>query len=161
MPRFTYHGFRYVLVRGITKEQATPELLTYVVFHSKLEERGGFQCSDEIVNRLQEATRRSDLSNFYYYPVDCCQREKNGWTADAALSAEHMLMNLTVGNSYKEWMRNIAKAQNDAGAIPGIIPTGGWGFAWGNGPAWDNIIVYLPFYTYQSVSYTHLTLPTT
>ena len=68
MPRFTYHGFRYVLVRGITKEQATPELLTYVVFHSKLEERGGFQCSDEIVNRLQEATRRSDLSNFYYYP---------------------------------------------------------------------------------------------
>ena len=149
MPRFTYHGFRYVLVRGITKEQATPELLTYVVFHSKLEERGGFQCSDEIVNRLQEATRRSDLSNFYYYPVDCCQREKNGWTADAALSAEHMLMNLSVGNSYKEWMRNIAKAQNDAGAIPGIIPTGGWGFAWGNGPAWDNIIVYLPFYTYQ------------
>lgn len=149
MPHFTYHGFRYVLVRGITKEQATPDLLTYVIFNSDLEERGGFHCSDEIVNKLQEATRRSDLSNFYYYPVDCCQREKNGWTADAALSTEHMLLNLSVGNSYKEWMRNIAKAQNDAGALPGIIPTGGWGFAWGNGPAWDNVIVYLPYYTYK------------
>ena len=148
MPHFTYHGFQYVLVRGITKEQATKDLLTYVEFHSDLEERGGFRCSDEIVNKLQEATRRSDVSNFYYYPVDCCQREKNGWTADAALSSEHMLLNLSVGNCYKEWMRNIAKAQNDAGAVPGIIPTGGWGFAWGNGPAWDNVIVYLPYYTY-------------
>lgn len=149
MPRFTYHGFRYVLVRGITKEQATMDLLTYIVFNSDIEERGNFNCSDDIVNKLQEITRRSDLSNFYYYPVDCCQREKNGWTADAALSAEHMLMNLSVGNSYKEWMRNIAKAQNDDGAMPGIIPTGGWGFAWGNGPAWDNIIVYLPYFTYK------------
>ena len=152
MPHFTYHGFRYVLVRGITKEQATPELLTYVVFNSDLEERGGFSCSDEIVNKLQEITRRTDLANFYYYPVDCCQREKNGWTADASLSAEHMLLNLSAGNSYKEWMRNIAKAQNDQGAIPGIVPTGGWGFAWGNGPAWDNVIVNIPYYTYK---YTH------
>ncbi len=151
-PHFTYHGFRYVLVRGITKKQATRSLLTYAVYNSDLKERGGFTCSDDIANKLQEAVRRSDLSNFYYYPVDCCQREKNGWTADASLSSEHVLLNLSAGNSYKEWMRNIAKAQNDEGAIPGIVPTGGWGFAWGNGPAWDNVIVNIPYYTYK---YTH------
>jgi len=31
-------------------------------------------------------------------------------------------------------MRSIVRAQNNKGALPGIVPTGGWGFAWGNGP---------------------------
>lgn len=147
-PSFTYHGFRYVLVRGITAEQAKPELLTFLVMHSDLQERGGFVCSDPVVNTLQEITRRSDLSNFYYFPTDCPQREKNGWTADAALSAEHVLLNLSPEKSYREWMRSVCKAQNDAGALPGIVPTGGWGFEWGNGPAWDSVLFYLPYYTY-------------
>ena len=73
-PSFTYHGFQYVLVTGITPEQATPDLLTYVVMNSDLKERGGFTCSDPTVNTLQELTRRSDLANFYYFPTDCPQR---------------------------------------------------------------------------------------
>ena len=28
------------------------------------------------------------------------------------------------------------------------MPTGGWGFLWGNGPAWDSILAYLPYYVY-------------
>ena len=89
LPPFTYHGFRYVLVEGITPEQATPDLLTYEVMYSDAPTRGGFSCSDETVNRLYEMTQRADRSNFVYIPTDCPQREKNGWTADAALSAEH------------------------------------------------------------------------
>lgn len=50
-PTFVYHGFRYVKVTGITAQQATPELLTYVVMHSALRSRGGFACSDETVNQ--------------------------------------------------------------------------------------------------------------
>ena len=146
-PRFTYHGFRYVLVTGITAEQATPELLTYLVMNSDLRERGGFRCSDETVNRLQEITRRSDLANFYYFPTDCPQREKNGWTADASLSAEHMILNLEVERSYREWHRNIRKAQNEEGQIPGIIPTCNWGYD--TGPAWDHVLAELPYQVYK------------
>ena len=147
-PSFTYHGFRYVKVTGITPEQATEDLLTFVVLHSDLKTRGGFSCSDGTVNKLQEITRRSDLSNFYYFPTDCPQREKNGWTADAALSCEQMMLNFNPETSYREWLRNICKAQDKNGALPGIIPTGGWGFKWGNGPAWDCILAYLPYYVY-------------
>lgn len=147
-PRFTYHGFRYVLVKGITEEQATQDLLTYVVMNSDIKERGGFSCSDEIANKLQDMTRRSDLANFYYFSTDCPQREKNGWTADAALSAEHFLLNLQAETSYREWMRNICKAQDDNGMIPGIVPTGTWGYGRGLGPAWDCVLVYLPYYVY-------------
>ena len=149
MPRFTYHGFRYAVVSGITEAQATPGLLTYQIMHSNLEERGGFTCSDPVANKLQELTRRSTLSNFHYFPTDCPHREKNGWTGDAAISVEHTLLNLAPETSYLEWLRSVCKAQNAAGTFPGIVPTGGWGFEWGNGPAWDRVIAVLPYFTYR------------
>lgn len=147
-PSFTYHGFRYVRVDGITAEQATPELLTYLVYHTELHTRADFRCSHEIATKLQEMTQRSILSNFHHFPTDCPQREKNGWTADAALSCEAALLNFDPERNYREWMRNICKAQREDGALPGIVPTTGWGFHWGNGPAWDCVLAYLPYYTY-------------
>ena len=149
VPRFTYFGFRYVLVEGITKEQATDSLLTYLVMSSDLPTIGGFASSDERVNALFRATVNSDRSNFYYFPTDCPHREKNGWTGDASMSADHMTLLYEVDDSYEEWLRNIRKAQHDTGALPGIIPTFGWGFHWGNGPAWDSVLFSLPYELYR------------
>lgn len=147
-PSFTYHGFQYVHVKGLKPEQATKELLTYVMMNTLLPERGNFSCSDPIVNALQAMTRRSTLSNFHHFPTDCPQREKNGWTGDASLSVEHTLLNLQPDENYREWMRAIRKAQAENGAIPAIIPTGGWGFVTYCGPAWDNVLIYIPYMTY-------------
>ena len=149
IPSFTYHGFRYVKVSGITAEQATPDLLTYIVLHSDLKSRGDFSCSDVVVNKLQELTRRSDISCFHYFPTDCPQREKNGWTADAALSCEHMLLNYEAEVSYRQWLQNICKSQSRDGVIPCVVPTTTiWGYEWGTGPAWDCVLAYLPYYVY-------------
>ncbi|MBQ8267257.1 MAG: family 78 glycoside hydrolase catalytic domain, partial [Clostridia bacterium] len=148
-PSFTYHGFQYVTVTGITEQQATPELLTYLVMNSDLKMCGSFTTSDKTLAALQDMTLRSDLANFYYFPTDCPQREKNGWTADAALSAEQMLLKFDSSTSNREWIRNICKAQDTKGALPGIVPTGGWGFSWGNGPAWDCVLAYLPYFNYK------------
>ncbi len=145
-PQFTYHGFRYVVVLGIDESQATPDLLTYIICSSALKERGNFKCSDDVVNKLQAMTRNATVSNFYYFPTDCPQREKNGWTGDANMSCRHTLLNLNPENSYKEWLRNVRKAQRENGEIPGIVPTGNWGY--GSGPAWDAVLVNLPYYTY-------------
>ena len=148
LPHFTYYGFRYAKVMGITEAEATDELLTYVVMHTELKTRGGFTCSDDTINLLQDMTRRADVANFWHFPTDCPQREKNGWTADAALSAEQLLLNFDPEDNYTEWMRSIVRAMDIRGALPGIVPTGGWGFAWGNGPAWDSVLVHLPYYNY-------------
>lgn len=147
-PSFTYHGFRYVKVCGVTEQQATKELLTYLVYHTELHTRGDFSCSNKIATYLQEITRRSLISNFHHFPTDCPQREKNGWTADAALTCEAALINYDPERNYREWQRNIVKAQRADGALPGIVPTAGWGFEWGNGPAWDCVLAYLPYFTY-------------
>ena len=145
-PHFTYYGFRYAFVTGVKAEQATTEFLTAVVMNTELGDRGNFSCSDEILNKLQEMTRRSTLGNFQHFPNDCPHREKNGWTADAALSAEQTLLNFEPEENYLMWEKCIVNAMNEDGALPGIVPTGGWGFHWGNGPAWDSVLIYLPYF---------------
>lgn len=148
-PKFTYHGFRYVLVKGITEEQATKELLTYNVMSSDLDEIGGFNCSDETINTLFEMVKRSDRSNYYYFPTDCPHREKNGWTGDISMSADHMIMLYDIEKSSREWMKGLRAAQIESGQIPVIVPTSDWGYDWGTGPAWDSVLFNLPYLLYK------------
>ena len=70
--------------------------------------------------------RRSDRANFYYFPTDCPHREKNGWTGDAQVSAEHMILTIGAEKSWREWLNNIRAAQDPKGELPGIVPTGTW-----------------------------------
>ena len=148
-PFFHYSGFRYVLVEGITEEQATKELLTFKVMSSDVKTVGGFNCSDERINTLFEMVKNADRSNLYYFPTDCPHREKNGWTGDASMSADHTSLIFDVEKSYREWLCNVRAAQTDAGVLPGIVPTAGWGFKWGNGPAWDSALFNLPYVLYK------------
>lgn len=149
-PRFTYHGFQYVLAEGLLDEQVLEDTLTFVEFHSDIPERGDFTCSLGRANRIQEAARRSTASNFQYFPNDCPQREKNGWTGDAAISAEHTLLNFEAERSYQEWMRNVRKAQTQNGSLPGIVPTAGWGYGDScHSPAWDCVLTEIPYQIYK------------
>lgn len=148
-PKFKYDGFRYAAVEGLTQEQATSDAVIFIEMNSDVKERAGFLSSDDTLNRLQEMTRQSDLSNFYYFPTDCPHREKNGWTGDIALSAERHLLTLSAENSLKEFLANVRCAQREDGALPGIVPTGGWGFDWSRGPAWDAVCIEVPYYLYR------------
>ena len=149
MPSFTWHGFRYCEVHGLTDEQATVDAVTFVSTRTDLPQTCKFTCDNDTVNKLVELTLQSDKSNFVYYPYDCPHREKNGWTADAALSAEQMLYSFDAKQSLEQWLLQIRNAQTPDGVLPGIIPTAGWGFEWGNGPAWDSVLVELPFELYR------------
>ena len=149
IPIFTYHGFRYVLVEGITEEQATKDLLTYVVFNTDIKKRSSFRCSDSTLNNLYEMGIRADLSNFHHFPTDCPHREKNGWTGDISVSAHQLLLSFDCSQSFDVWLDNARYAQTEEGQLPGIIPTDTWGYKWGCGPAWDSAIVNVPYYCYK------------
>lgn len=148
-PSFTYHGFRYVYVEGITQEQATKSLLTYLVIHSDIKTRASFACSNKIINRIQECVVRTDKANYHYFLTDCPHREKNGWTGDIAATAEQINYNFDTYISAREWLNTVRKAQLETGQIPGIIPTGGWGYEWGSGLIWDSVLVELPYQLYR------------
>ena len=146
-PRFTYHGFRYVEVTGFP-DKPTPENLCGCVVHTSLESLGEFECSNEMFNAIQECARRSTLTNFHGVPTDCPHREKNPWTGDAQVSAEQALLNFNPTTAYMKWMRDFKDVQRKSGQLPGIVPTGGWGFNWGSGPAWDSAVILIPWYVY-------------
>ncbi len=147
-PRFTYHGFRYVKVIGFPG-LPTLDSLTACFVHTALEKRGNFECSNELLNKIQTATIWSSLSNYHGFPTDCPQREKNGWTGDALLSAEQLLLNFDPATAYRKWMQDFRDVQRSSGQLPGIVPTGGWGFNWGSGPAWDSAFILIPWYVYE------------
>ena len=148
-PNFTYHGFRYAFVEGITAEQATPDLLTYVVFNTDMPIRSHFECSDTTLNTLYDMAIRADLSNFHHFPTDCPHREKNGWTGDASVSAHQLLLSFDCATPLGVWLESARYAQTPEGKLPGIIPTATWGYEWGSGPAWDAAIINIPYYIYK------------
>ncbi|MBE6733075.1 MAG: hypothetical protein E7561_03670 [Ruminococcaceae bacterium] len=148
VPAFTYHGYRYCYVTGITEAQATKELVTMLKVSDDFVKLGEFSCSDKDINTLQEMVVNSNLSNFVHFPTDCPHREKNGWTGDATVSAEQMLLNHDVTGGWREWLCNIRAAQKESGQIPCIVPTESWGYEWGTGPIWDNVLFELPYMAY-------------
>lgn len=148
-PSFTYHGFRYVMVEGVGLRQISDDFITMCVLHSDIPAAGRFSCSDDTLNRLQEVCCNTIKSNFFYFPTDCPQREKNGWTGDAALGAEQQLWNLDCANSLAVWLDNIRKAQDESGKLPAVVPTDEFGWAQYNGPGWDRIIIELPWQIYR------------
>ena len=147
-PSFVYHGFQYIEVSGLP-EKPIPETITGMILHTDFESAGTFQCSNELFNKIQQNALSSYESNFMGYPTDCPQREKNGWTADAHLAAEMGLYNFKAQNGYAKWLGDIADEQRPTGELAAIVPSSGWGYFWGNGPAWDNAMVLIPWYLYQ------------
>jgi len=147
-PRFVYSGFRYVQVTGFPGKP-TPASLSALAVHTDLESTGSFECSNELLNDIQRCTRWSYVNNFHGHPTDCPHREKNGWTGDAHLAAEAGLYNFEPSASYTKWMSDFHDEQRSSGELPGIVPTGGWGYKWGNGPAWDSAYVLIPWYLYE------------
>jgi alpha-L-rhamnosidase len=147
-PHFTYHGFQYVEVTGFPGKPTVDNFRAMVV-HTDFDKAGIFACSNELLNTIQKHTIWSYRSNFVDgYPTDCPHREKNGWTGDAQLAAEQAMYNFDNNAAYRKWMNDLKDEQQANGNLPGIVPTSGWGYAWGNGPPWDSATVLIPWYLY-------------
>ena len=144
-PRFVYHGFQYVEVTGLPSEP-TAETIQAEVVHTDFPTAGSFTCSNEMFNKIQTMTLWSYRGNFHGYPTDCPHREKNGWMGDAHLAAEQAMYNFENAPGYLKWLWDIQDSQKKDGQLPGIVPTSGWGFSWGNGPAWDSAFILIPWY---------------
>lgn len=143
-PSFCYHGFRFVTVENAPKDF---EIVAKYLY-TDLKQIGDFSCNDETLNKIHQASLRSTLSNYVGIPTDCPHREQNGWTGDALMSLDQCLMNFDMVKAYKKWLNDFKDAQRPSGQLPGIIPSAGWGYNWGSGPAWDSALIHIPYKTY-------------
>ncbi|KAK8118086.1 uncharacterized protein PG998_006367 [Apiospora kogelbergensis] len=153
-PQFTFHGFRYVQVDGLTQPTPTKENFKALVMHTDLKRRGEFTCSNAKVNQLHSNIRWSMDGNFLSIPTDCPQRdERLGWTGDIQVFSPtaNFLYNTT--GMLGDWMLDLQSEQmafDDC--IPPLvspsIPIPGWPHS----PAaiWDDVVVLTPYALYQS-----------
>ncbi|MEE0946147.1 MAG: family 78 glycoside hydrolase catalytic domain [Acutalibacteraceae bacterium] len=144
--RFAYHGFRFVECTGINKEDII--LIESVFVHQDIKRRSTFECSNEILNKLFNCGIRSTFSNMFYNPIDCPTREKLGWMNDAQSSCEQFLTDFHLEKLLSKWVEDMKDAMLDSGELPGIVPTHGWGYEWGNGPVSDGCFFETPYRIY-------------
>ena len=154
-PRFTYHGFRYVQVTGLT-EKLTLDSLTGRWVYTDPEPAGHFTCSNERINKVQELILRTLLNNMHGIPTDCPQREKMGWMDDGCVGMETAFYNWDLPLFYEKWFHDMMDAQDANGFVPDFVPTCGWGRSGPDGSPgemadqwWGGAIVMAPWKLYQ------------
>ncbi|NLO83232.1 MAG: family 78 glycoside hydrolase catalytic domain [Clostridiales bacterium] len=145
-PLFTYHGFRYIELTGVTEPDTN--MVSGIFVHLDVQTTSSFECSNTYLNRLFRMGQMSTLSNLHYIPTDCPTREKLGWANDAQASAEQMIINFDTVRFFKKWLVDIEDSMREDGAIPGIIPTSGWGYEWGAGPVSSGVLFEIPYLIY-------------
>jgi len=146
-PRFTYHGFRYVEIKGFP---GTPKLDTIRgrVVHSAVEPIGSFAASKDILNGIQRIITWGQKTNLHSIPTDCDQRdERMGWMGDAQGTAEEAIMNFDMAAFYTNFMRDIRDVQDEKGRLSDTVP-----HIWGGenaDPAWATAYPLICWYMYQ------------
>lgn len=148
-PEFTYHGFRYVELRSSQPVPADKIRLTGRQMRTGIGRAGNFGCSNELLNRIYDATMLSYEDNIHSIPTDCPQREKNGWTADAHVAIDLGLLNYDGITLYEKWMDDFADNQLANGNVSGIVPSAGWGYGDSPGPVWDAALFIVPLALYD------------
>lgn len=143
-PRFHYNGFQYVSVRSDRPIELDMNSIEAHFLSTDMESVGEFNSSNDLLNKIWRAVRRSYQANFYGIPTDCPHREKNGWTADAHISMDIALTNFDGLLAYEKWIDDFVDNQHDDGYISGIIPSSGWGYGDWPGPVWDAAMFIIP-----------------
>ncbi len=152
MPRFTYHGFRYMEITGYHDLRAygtDPELCVAVchVLSTDLAPAGSFESSHDDLDHLRTLMMSTYRSNYHGLPEDCPAREKCGWLGDAQVVCNLGLLNYDTEASYLKYMRDIRDSESVYGVWQMIAPgKRGCGEA---SPLWGCANVIIPYWLWR------------
>lgn len=125
-PHFTFYGFRYVKVTGmtLTRENLDSFAFEACAVYSDLERTGRITTANEKVNRLIENTLWGQKGNFLDVPTDCPQRdERLGWTGDAQVFCQTASYHMDTAAFYRKYLKDMRYEQRiNQGAVPFVVP---------------------------------------
>lgn len=148
-PRFTYHGFRYVEISGLTKQPEINQVLAKVVASSS-PVTGSFESSSKDLNKLWENILWTQRGNMHSTPTDCPQRdERAGWMGDAQVFSNNAIFNMDMGAFFSKWVRDIRDSQTGEGRFPDYAPQVGTWANFYNSPGWGDAGVIVPWRLYE------------
>ena len=123
-PKFTYFGFRYVLIQGL--KTINPKDFEGVVIYTDLEKTIECKTDNEKINKLIQNTFWGQKGNFLDVPTDCPQRDgRLGWTADAQIFFNTACFNMDSYIFFKKYMNDLRGDQTMYyyGDIPAYSPS--------------------------------------
>lgn len=154
-PKFSYHGFRYAKIKGVsTKPDA--HMIKAVLVATDIQETGSFSSSDELLNKMHSISKWTIVDNLHGIPEDCPHREKCGWLGDAHAFCEYALYNYDMYDFYKKYMEDIrtqmrpTKGHNNPEIkfqVPTMIAPGKRTSTYAK-LDWGVATMYLPWYNY-------------
>jgi alpha-L-rhamnosidase len=147
-PAFTFHGFRYVEIRGIDAPLPLENVVA-VVIGSEVPIVADFECSEPLLNQLVSNIRWGLRSNYLEIPTDCPQRdERLGWTGDAQFFMPTALYMADAGAFFTKWFVDLIQdAQLDDGSFAHVSPDIRLG---GGATAWGDAAIICPWLFYQA-----------
>jgi len=141
-PRFTYHGFRFVEVRGWPGKPTLGSLEGRVV-NDDVTAAGEFSCSQPLIDRIYQNILWGTRGNYRSIPTDCPQRdERQGWLGDRSAESRGETYLFNVAAFYAKWTQDITDAQKDSGSIPDVCPPY-WPF-YNDSVTWPSSAVLIP-----------------
>ncbi|OPA76887.1 alpha-L-rhamnosidase [Paenibacillus selenitireducens] len=147
-PCFSFQGFRYVKVEGISLRDDEDRFLGCVI-HTDMEKTGSFHCSNPLLNQLQHNIVWGQKGNFLDVPTDCPQRdERLGWTGDAQVFIRTAAFNYQVAPFFSKWLKDLAVDQAEDGGVPHVVP--GIHSVGYNSSAWGDAAVICPWAIYEN-----------
>ncbi len=121
-PQFTYHGFRYAQVTGLSSRPRLTDLTGRQV-NSALAAAGSFASSSPLITRLWQNVVWTQRDNMIGIPTDCPQRdERLGWMGDIQVFVGSSIFNSDMGAFFTKWMRDVRDAQTPDGRFPDFAP---------------------------------------
>ena len=141
-PRFTYHGFRYVEVRGWPGK---PDLnaIEGCVVHDDLPSAGAWSCSNPLLNRIYQNVVWGVRGNYRSMPTDCPQRdERQGWLGDRSAESKGETFLYQNAPLYAKWLQDMADGQKDSGSVSDVCPS--YWPLYNDSVTWPASIVLIP-----------------
>lgn len=148
--KFAIFGFQYVLIESDAEWKK--EDFTAVSVCSDMEETLSFDSSNELLNRLVEATRWSAKNNHVDVPTDCPTRERHGWTGDAQIFCNTASYLFNYAPFARKYVSDMIDGQRKNGKFRQITPKGGIDFYMDfmDGSAgWSDTGVLIPYRIYK------------
>lgn len=123
-PHFTFYGFRYVKVEGMTEEEIQRAAFSAVALYSDLEPIGELSTALPKLNQLISNTKWGQKGNYLDIPTDCPQRdERLGWTGDAEIFSGAASYHMRTDAFFRKYLSDMAYEQGLAGgAVPYVVP---------------------------------------
>lgn len=154
-PHFTYYGFRYIKVEGISGN-LNPDDFTAVALYADMKKTGDFSTSNSFINQLQHNIQWGQKGNFLDVPTDCPQRdERLGWTGDAEVFSRTAAFNMGVNNFFSKWLKDVAADQYSDGSVPHVIPNV-LGPNSGGSAGWADVSTIIPWNMYLAYGDTQI-----